>query len=94
MKNKAFVNTCRFLDDDNRCEIYDFRPLGCRIFPFSIKHLTRERVQIRIHPTNICKSVKFSEEPENEKILKYVLDAYSIDLEEKIAYFSKYGDEM
>ncbi len=25
---------CRFLGSDNRCTIYSFRPLGCRIFPF------------------------------------------------------------
>jgi Fe-S-cluster containining protein len=25
---------CRFLGADNRCSIYSFRPLGCRIFPF------------------------------------------------------------
>ena len=25
---------CRFLGADNRCTIYSFRPLGCRIFPF------------------------------------------------------------
>jgi len=25
---------CRFLDPDDRCGIYSFRPLGCRIFPF------------------------------------------------------------
>ena len=25
---------CRFLGRDDRCSIYDHRPLGCRIFPF------------------------------------------------------------
>ena len=25
---------CRYLDPDNRCKIYGFRPLGCRVFPF------------------------------------------------------------
>ena len=25
---------CQFLADDNRCKIYEARPLGCRIFPF------------------------------------------------------------
>ncbi|WP_457550800.1 YkgJ family cysteine cluster protein [Archaeoglobus sp.] len=24
---------CFFLDEDNRCKIYDYRPLGCRIYP-------------------------------------------------------------
>lgn len=24
---------CYFLDDENRCKIYDFRPIGCRIYP-------------------------------------------------------------
>jgi len=25
---------CRYLGDDDRCQIYTARPLGCRIFPF------------------------------------------------------------
>jgi Fe-S-cluster containining protein len=25
---------CRYLGDDDRCRIYEARPLGCRIFPF------------------------------------------------------------
>ena len=25
---------CRYLGDDDRCTIYEARPLGCRIFPF------------------------------------------------------------
>jgi Fe-S-cluster containining protein len=25
---------CRYLDAENRCSIYAFRPLGCRVFPF------------------------------------------------------------
>jgi Fe-S-cluster containining protein len=24
---------CFFLDEDNRCKIYEYRPLGCRIYP-------------------------------------------------------------
>ena len=28
---------CRFLGEDARCNIYSFRPLGCRIFPFDPK---------------------------------------------------------
>ena len=25
---------CRYLDSENRCKIYGFRPIGCRVFPF------------------------------------------------------------
>jgi Fe-S-cluster containining protein len=25
---------CRYLDRENRCTVYDIRPLGCRVFPF------------------------------------------------------------
>jgi Fe-S-cluster containining protein len=28
---------CRYLDADDRCSIYGFRPLGCRVFPFDPK---------------------------------------------------------
>ena len=92
IKRKNYNNTCRFLTDNNRCEIYDFRPFGCRIFPFSIKHLTSEIVQIRIHPTNICRSVKLSDDPENQKILIDILEIYSNDLEEENAYLDKFCD--
>jgi Fe-S-cluster containining protein len=33
LKNRP-DGACVFLDKDNRCEIYDYRPLHCRTFPF------------------------------------------------------------
>ena len=94
IKRKPFTNSCRFLNDENRCEIYEFRPFGCRIFPFSINHLTKDRVRIKIHPTNVCKSVKFSEYPENEKLLIELLESYSKEISENIEYFDKFRDEI
>src|SRR5262245_64037565 len=32
---------CRFLATDGRCNIYAFRPLGCRVFPFDPKFSER-----------------------------------------------------
>ena len=91
IKRKPFTNTCRFLNGENHCEIYEFRPFGCRIYPFSINHLTKDRVQIKIHPTNVCRSVKLSDHPENEKLLIELLEHYSKELEENIEYFDKFG---
>jgi len=94
LKRKAYTNTCRFLTDDNLCEIYDFRPLGCRVFPFSIKHLSYNRVQIRVHIGNTCQSVKFNKNSDNKKILNNILETYSQDLKEKRDYFDRYGNDI
>ena len=32
LKHRA--GNCLYLDETNRCGVYDVRPLGCRIFPF------------------------------------------------------------
>ena len=44
---------CTFLDDDNRCSIYDVRPKACREFPHTdrvkqtqILHLTQKNVEV------------------------------------------------
>lgn len=34
LRHRAARGGCMYLDADERCSIYDARPLGCRIFPF------------------------------------------------------------
>ncbi|MCY3414613.1 MAG: YkgJ family cysteine cluster protein [Candidatus Heimdallarchaeota archaeon] len=94
MKKKAYTKSCRFLDDSKKCIIYTHRPIGCRIFPFSIKHISKNRVQVRIHPTNICSNIHISADPENYQILQVILKEYLADLKRKREYFLKYGNEI
>jgi len=36
-KKSVLHRKCKFLDNDNKCKIYDNRPKGCKTFPFIIK---------------------------------------------------------
>lgn len=94
IKRKAFTNTCRFLDDHNKCIIYENRPLGCRVFPFLLEHLSKNLVRVKIHPTNICKSVEIAETGDNNAILEELLEVYDRDLAEKRTYFEEYGNKI
>ena len=33
MENGSLLFTCREIDDNNRCKVYFFRGLGCRMYP-------------------------------------------------------------
>jgi len=46
---------CPFLGEDNRCKIYDSRPLGCRIFPFDPEfNRNRKLVRLRLIEATEC----------------------------------------
>jgi Fe-S-cluster containining protein len=45
---------CRFLGDDDRCSIYSFRPLGCRIFPFDPDFERGKLVRLRMIDATDC----------------------------------------
>src|SRR5664280_1550671 len=46
---------CRFLAADNRCTIYEARPLGCRIFPFDPDFNRQGKlVQLRLIEATDC----------------------------------------
>jgi Fe-S-cluster containining protein len=46
---------CQFLGKDNRCNIYDSRPLGCRIFPFDPEfNRNRKLVRLRLIEATEC----------------------------------------
>lgn len=36
---------CRYLGDDDRCTIYESRPLGCRIYPFDPEFDTKKKLK-------------------------------------------------
>ncbi|MCE7736953.1 MAG: YkgJ family cysteine cluster protein [Candidatus Heimdallarchaeota archaeon] len=95
MKSNPFTATCTFLED-NLCKIHDFKPFGCRVFPFSLKHMDTERVIVKIHPSNLCKTISICtpEEADNETHLNKLL---TVILEEEAFrdwYFEKYGNAL
>jgi len=92
MKSNPYTGTCTFLED-NLCKIHQFKPFGCLVFPFSLKHIDSDRVIVNIHPSNLCKTVYVGtdEDMDNERHLKLIL---SLLLEEEAFrdhYFKKYG---
>lgn len=50
----SFDPRCPFLGGDNRCRIYDRRPMGCRQY-FCFEGLTREELveKFKIYPTHL-----------------------------------------
>lgn len=93
MNRREFTNTCRFLGNDNKCQIYDLRPFGCQIFPFSIEHLDENKVQVNLHPDMICPSVKSSGNM-NHVILEDILNKYIDNLTIRKNYFNLYGRKV
>ena len=59
LKKKPFTNECVFLED-NKCKIHDFKPIACRLYPFSIRksEVNENIVKVIVHPESVCTSVK------------------------------------
>ncbi len=45
---------CRFLNDDNSCQIYDIRPEACRRFPHTDEKEFTKRAQLNLKNTLVC----------------------------------------
>lgn len=45
---------CRFLNDDNSCQIYDIRPEACRRFPHTDEKEFQKRAQLNLNNTLVC----------------------------------------
>lgn len=60
---------CFFLDDMNRCRIYDIRPKICRIYPFWAMKLVNGRIKVITHDPEpdcmITKGIRRQSEIEN-----------------------------
>lgn len=55
MKESAFVRA--FLGDDNKCSIYDFRPLACREYPHTDRKNMHQILDLTLKNTAICPAV-------------------------------------
>ncbi|OLS26328.1 MAG: hypothetical protein HeimC2_15720 [Candidatus Heimdallarchaeota archaeon LC_2] len=95
MKRNPFSNTCTFLED-NLCKIHEFKPFGCSVFPFSLKYESMDLVSIKIHPSNLCKTISVSlpEEADNKKHLNILLAAILEEEAFRAQYFEKYGFDL
>jgi len=48
---------CPFLAEDNKCSIYEIRPLGCRTYPPAKLRLTDEQLDVLHDNVGICPAV-------------------------------------
>ena len=48
---------CVFIGDDNKCSIYEIRPLGCRTYPPAKLRLTPEQLDVLHDNIGICPAV-------------------------------------
>lgn len=87
IKRKPFLKECTFLKD-GVCSIHEFKPFGCRIFPFQLYILDENTVSVRIHESNFCPSVHSSDNnsQENGKYLKFI----KTTIQDELTYRKKY----
>jgi Fe-S-cluster containining protein len=48
---------CSFLDDDNTCSIYEFRPLACREYPHTDRKNMFQILDLTLRNTLVCPAV-------------------------------------
>ncbi|MBA2406607.1 MAG: YkgJ family cysteine cluster protein [Chitinophagales bacterium] len=48
---------CVFLGDDNKCKIYEVRPMGCRTYPPAKLRLSPEQLHVLYENIGICPAV-------------------------------------
>ena len=92
IKRKPFNNECTFLED-GVCSIHEFKPFGCRIFPFQFRFNPDKTVSVVIHSSNFCPSVKSVQpnESQNLEFLEYLRDTLKEELEYREWYDTNFG---
>jgi len=48
---------CSFLNKDNTCSVYDFRPLACREYPHTDRKNVLQIIDLTINNTEVCPAV-------------------------------------
>jgi Fe-S-cluster containining protein len=48
---------CAFLGNDNKCDIYEFRPLACREYPHTDRKNMHQILDLTVKNTEICPAV-------------------------------------
>jgi Fe-S-cluster containining protein len=51
------VSPCAFLGSDNKCSIYDFRPMACREYPHTDRKNMYQILDLTLKNTEICPAV-------------------------------------
>ena len=48
---------CTFLNEDNTCSVYDYRPLACREYPHTDRKNVLQIIDLTIKNTEVCPAV-------------------------------------
>ena len=71
MRKKPFVNECVFLEEKGLCRIHQFKPIACRLYPFSIRK-TDEGYEAIVHPKNVCNFIELDVKEERSNTIEIV----------------------
>ena len=80
IRKRPFDDACIFLDTEtNRCRIYGYRPLACRLYPFIFVRRGR-KMEIYVKKDSFCPGI---DHPEGEPVTgEFLLKEYRDVLEE------------
>ena len=81
LRKKPFVNECAFLNEHNLCNIHDFKPAACQLYPFSIRK-DGDSYEAIIHPNCVCDFIELDvpeEESQTVEIVQDLLKILSLD---------------
>ncbi len=89
LRQKPYTGGCAFLEEDNLCRIHDFKPLACKIYPFSVRPAEDGKVFLFEHPSSVCENVFVPSEHENRpgnlhEIGMWIADVLTEDVAEGI----------
>lgn len=79
---------CHFFQN-NKCTIYEHRPIDCRLFPFDFKDINGEYWLVYYDNINVCKAI-----PTNKKEIEYCAHNTRPLLEMVLPYMSECSDPI
>jgi len=77
LRKKPFVNECAFLNEENLCNIHDFKPVACQLYPFSIRK-DSEVYEAIIHPDCVCDFIELDVPVNKSQTVRIVQDLLKI----------------
>ena len=66
LRKKPYIHECIFLQSEQniaKCSVHSFKPLTCRIYPFSVKRLSPTKIVISENTSTVCDQVIY---PDNK----------------------------
>lgn len=81
---KRRSSRCMFLNNNNLCSVYNFRPMTCRTFPYMVHFNNDKTVEIELNKIVKCKSVYLE-----DSSLKQVINNAKTEQSNDEAYYNR-----